>query len=397
MAVNSAPNTRHRVETQFATLFEPPNEMTLESGESLGPITIAYETYGELAPAADNAVLVFHALSGSQHAAGYNPDVPGCPYWTEDIHVGWWDGFIGPGRALDTNKFFVIAANYLGGCYGSTGPSSVNPATGKPYGGSFPRITMSDIVDSQLALLDHLGIKKLLAATGSSIGGMLSMDLAVRFPGRVAAVIPVGSGPKPSMLKKMLNFEQIYAIEEDANFNHGDYYDGPLPKKGLILARMISHKTFVSLDLIQQRARQHIIQEENDLDGYKMQHQIESYFLHQGKKFFSRFDANTHLRVLGAMQAFDLAEQYGAGQLFQALAPCADQHWLIFTIDSDVCFYPEEQMQLSEALKQNGIEYQHLTVHSDKGHDAFLLEPELFRPHIHFLLREVLEKSRNGG
>ena len=216
------------------------------------------------------------------------------------------------------------------------------------------------------------------------------MDLAIRCPERIRAVIPIGSGAKPSVLKKMLNFEQIFAVEEDPHFNHGDYYDGPSPKKGLVLARMIAHKSFISLGVIEKRTKEHIVQEESDLAGYRIQLQLESYFLHQGKKFADRFDANTHVRTLGAMQTFNLAEKYGKGDLAAALLPCVGQHWLNFSIDSDVCFYPEEQMAITTALKENDIDYQHVTVHSDKGHDAFLLEPKLFTPHFQYLINKLL-------
>lgn len=386
-----------RVQTQFHTL--PEDAFQLENGQTLGPITLAYETYGTLSPARDNAILVFHALSGSQHAAGYNPAVPGIgEMWTEECQSGWWELFIGPGRALDTRQYFIICCNYLGGCYGSTGPSSINPATGKPYGGAFPVLTVGDVVASQARLLDHLGIEKLLAVAGGSLGGVMATKFAMTFPERVRCVLSIASGPRATTLHKLFNFEQIFAIEEDPNFNYGDYYGGEPPLKGLMLARMISHKTFVHLHLMEDRARGEIVQDEADLKGYRLQHQIESYILHAGKKFVKRFDANTYLRIVNMWQQFDLSAHTG-GNLAEAFRPCkeAGHRFLIFTIDSDVCFWPEEQAELAEALKELDCRYLYITVHSEKGHDSFLLEPELYTPNIMFMLRETYQEAKAEG
>ncbi|MCL5271449.1 MAG: homoserine O-acetyltransferase [bacterium] len=384
-----------RVETQFFTFAKTPEDaFHLESGEKFGPITLAYETYGELSEAHDNAILVFHALSGSHHAAGYNPRVPGVEkLWTEEYHYGWWDDFIGPGRALDTRQYFVICANYFGGCYGSIGPSSTDPATGKPYGRRFPNLTISDVVNTPLRLLDHLGIKTLLAVMGGSLGGVMAVDLAMRYPDRVRCVVPIAAGPRATTLHKLANFEQIYAIETDPNFNYGDYYDGQGPTTGLILARMISHKYFVHLHVMEDRARDEIVQDDSDLRGYRLQHQIESYMLHQGKKFIKRFDANTYLRIVNMWQQFNLSAKTD-GNLVDALRPCRHQRFLVFSIDSDVCFWPEEQAELCEALKELDINYLYITVHSEKGHDSFLLEPELYTPNIEFLLKETYKAIR---
>ncbi len=378
------------VETKFFTFAKTPEDaFLLESGETFGPITLAYETYGELSPERDNAILVFHAFSGSQHAAGYNPCVPDAEkYWTEEYHQGWWDAFIGPGKALDTRQYFVICINYFGGCYGSTGPCSLNPQTGKPYGRQFPIITVSDVVDTQVRLLDHMGIKTLLAVIGGSLGGILAIDLAMRHPERTRCVIPIAAGPYCTTLQKLANFEQIFAIETDPNFNYGDYYDGPPPHIGLILARMIAHKYYVHLHVMEDRASKQIIQDDGVLRGYRLRHQIESYMLYQGKKFVKRFDANTYLRILNIWQQFDLARKTD-GNLVDALRPCKHQRFLVFSVDSDVCFWPEEQAELCETLKELDINYLYITLHSDKGHDSFLLEPELYTPNIEFLLKEA--------
>ncbi len=378
------------VETQFYTFTGDALPVHLELGESLSALTLAYETYGELSETRDNAILVFHALTGSQHAAGTNRSVPGCEsIWAEECHQGWWEGFIGPGRAFDTDRFFVICANYIGGCYGSTGPSSIHPETGQRYAGSFPRVTVSDIVDSQLRLLDHLGIEKLHAVTGGSLGGMMSLNLAVRYPDRVRIVIPLASGMSVTSLQRIHNYEQVYAIETDPNFAGGNFYDGPLPESGVALARMITHKNFVSLQMLEERARSEIVQPDNIFQFYKISTPIESYMLHQGRKFTQRFDANTYLRILDAWQTFDLLKDAGAATYPEAFAPCRAHRYLVFGIDSDVCFYPEEQGTLAHALKEAEVPHRRITVHSDKGHDAFLIEPELFTPHLaHSLERE---------
>ncbi len=378
----------NEVETQLFTFSrDPARPFRLRCGDDLSPVTIAYESYGRLSPKRDNAILLFHALSGSQHAAGYNRRVESSgDLWTEECRFGWWNDFIGPGRALDTDKFFVVCANYLGGCYGSTGPSCVDPATDRPYGGNFPRVSLSDIVDSQLRLLDHLGVKRLRAAVGSSLGGMLAINLAVRYPDRVATVIPIAAAARVSILQRIHNFEQIYAVTKDPDFKEGNYYGGRPPDRGLLLARMISHKTFVSLETMADRARYEVRQPPEPLEPYLLTHPVESYLFHQAKKFVKRFDANTYLRILDAWQNFDLAASAGCSSRMEALARCRRQDYLIFSIDSDVCFYPEEQEKLVKELTAAGVTCRHITVHSEKGHDAFLLEPDLFTPHISFAL-----------
>ncbi|MEO0397553.1 MAG: homoserine O-acetyltransferase [Cyanobacteria bacterium P01_A01_bin.137] len=367
------------VQTQF---FHLDHAFPLESGESFDSITLAYETYGTLNGDASNAILVFHALTGSQHAAGLNKSVPGVdPLWTSESFVGWWDTFIGPGKALDTERYFVICANYLGGCYGSTGPCSTNPLTGKPYGSQFPQVSAWDVIRSQLSLLDALGIDCLHAAIGGSLGGMLSILLATRCPHRVKNVLPIATGLETTVLHRVHNFEQILAIHNDPNFQGGDYYEGMPPKDGLLLARIISHKTFVSLAVMEKRARQEITVKQPIDQFYKLSNPIESYMFHQGKKFAERFDANSYLRIMDMWQRFNLNAQQP--DLF---ANCAHQQYLIFSVDSDVCFYPEEQKIIVKALEAAQMNVKHITVHSDKGHDSFLLEPDLYAPYIHFVL-----------
>lgn len=372
-----------RTETRFATLDGP---FTTLSGRNIPEVTLAYEIYGELNEARDNVILVFHALTGSQHAAGYTPSVPGVgEKWTEEMQVGWWEGFIGPGLALDTDRFAVMCVNYLGGCYGSTGPSSVNPATGRPYGSAFPNLTITDIVDSQVQLLDKLGIERIHACTGGSVGGLMALVMGTRYPDRVKVVIPIAAGLGVTTLQVIHNFEQMFAIIADPNFKGGDFYDGPPPHLGLALARMIGHKTFVSLAAFRERIRKEIIQRDY-LAGFRVQHPMESYMLHQGQKFVERFDANTYLRVVRVWQKFDLLREVGGRNIAEVLSRCRDQQWMVFTIDSDVCFYPDEQERMVKQLNAAEVPVLWHTVHSDKGHDAFLLEPDKFRPGLQAVL-----------
>ncbi len=374
------------VETRFHTFAEH-EPIRLGNGQVLGPVTLAYETYGELNENRDNAILLFHALSGSHHAAGYTESVPGIgARWTSECQVGWWDDFVGPGKAIDTRRFYVICANYLGGCYGSTGPSSINPATEKPYGASFPHVSVADVVDSQMELLNHLQIEKLHAVIGASLGGMMCLSLATRYPRRVDIVVPIAASIEVKPLQRIHNFEQICAIEHDPNFCGGDYYEGASPDRGLALARMISHKTYVSLHTMEDRARQDILPTEGDFSWYPLANPLESYMLYQGRKFIERFDANSFLRIVDFWQRFDLVAESAANSMGELFARCHEQNYLIFSIDSDVCFYPEWQEEMAGVLKRAGVRNMRITVHSEKGHDSFLLEPDLFTPHLAYIL-----------
>jgi len=377
-----------KVRTHFFEFNNARHPLRLRVGGVLPRFTLAYEMYGRLNADASNAIVVYHAMTGSQHAAGVNAHVPGLDgRWTEEQHHGWWDGFIGPGKALDTRKFCVICANYLGGCYGSTGPSSINPTTGKPWGPSFPVLRMSDIVDAQMRLLDHLGVKRLRAAIGASIGGFLALLTATRYPKRVAAVVPIGTGVETTIYQRIINFEQITAVESDPDFMGGDYYGGPRPDLGLALARRIAHKTFVSLDVLRERAREEVVSHKPPHGWYEMNHPVESYMHHQGVKFVKRFDANTYLRILDAWQWFDLAAEAGAADFHELFERCGQQEWLVFSIDSDLSFHPPEQAKLVHLLKKSGVSAMWITVHSEKGHDSFLLEPKLFTPHLQHTLQ----------
>ncbi|MCY3593220.1 MAG: homoserine O-acetyltransferase [Acidobacteria bacterium] len=370
------------VETRFEHFDEP---LELRCGDTLSGFTLAWEQYGELNAARDNVVLLFHALTGSHHAAGTNHGVPGLGNaWTDEMVVGWWHEFIGPGRAIDTDHFCVICVNYIGGCYGSTGPLSIDPATGERWGPSFPRVRFSDSVRAAMRLVDRLGIDVLHAGIGPSTGGMAVLDLAVMFPERVRNVVVVAAGMEVTPLQRIHNFEQIQAIANDPRFEGGHYPPGT-ELEGMKIARQINHKTFVSLRTLRRRAR-NMVAEASGVPWYGVNHPIESYMRHQGRKFSARFDANSYLRILDAWSQFDLAAAAGAGSLREAFERCRDQRFLIFSINSDVCYYPEEQGDLMATLEEAGVSCMRIIVHSDKGHDSFLLEPALYHPHLTFLL-----------
>lgn len=375
---------------EVETMFHPlQGEFVTLRGDVIPQVTLAYELYGEMSPSRDNVILVFHALTGSQHAAGVNTHVPGLDgRWNDEMYEGWWEGFIGPGRGLDTDRFAVLCVNYLGGCYGSTGPSSIDPGTGRAWGATFPELALIDLVDVQVRLVKELGIERLHAVIGGSVGGLMCAALATKYPDLVSTVIPVAAGLEVTSLQVLHNFEQMFAIVTDPEFKGGDFYPGPGPELGLALARMIGHKTFVSLDALRERARNEIVRREN-LGGYQVGHPLESYMLHQGQKFVQRFDANTYLRVMTLWQQFDLVAEVGVGgeTLHDLLERCTHQRWHVFTIDSDVCFYPDEQEQMVTTLKTAGVPVRRFTVHSDKGHDSFLTEPELYAA----LLRDALD------
>ena len=370
--------------------FNHEQNFALRDGSSLPAIRIAYETWGTLNADRSNAILVFHALSGSHHASGINTGIPEVgELWQSELHQGWWEEMIGPGKAIDTNRFFVICPNYLGGCYGSTGPASINPATQKPWGSKFPSISAADQVHAISLLVDSFNIEILHAVIGPSVGGLIALTFATRLPDRVRNVISIAAGFKTTVLNRLILFEQILAIENDPNFNGGDFYDQSPPLYGLALARMISHKTFVHLDSIEKRARQDVIQADDILAWYRVRDQFQSYMLHQGKKFVKRFDANTYLRIIDLWSRYDALFEGDAESPHELFENCArnGQKWLVFSIDSDFCFYPEEQAELVQHLEASRVDSMHITVHSDKGHDSFLLEPDLYTPHISWVLR----------
>jgi homoserine O-acetyltransferase len=353
------------VETKYLTFATPPNEMTLECGRTLGPITLAYETYGELNEARDNAILVVHALSGDAHAAGY--------HHPRDKQPGWWDIMIGAGRAFDTRKYFVICSNIVGGCQGSTGPSSINPRTGRPYGLSFPMVTIRDWVDTQKVLIDHLGIKRLLGVVGGSTGGMQVLQWVVSYPDMVRLAIPIATTSKLSAQAIAFNEVGRMAIQSDPNWREGDYYGKTLPRRGLAIARMIGHITYLSDRSMHQKFGRKL--QDKSAYGYNFltDFQVESYLRYKGDHFVNRFDANSYLYITKAMDYFDLTQAYGS--LEEAFAGVKAK-FLVISFSSDWLFPTYMSKETASALRRAHAYVIFTEIQTDYGHDAFLLESE---------------------
>jgi homoserine O-acetyltransferase len=293
------------VKKEYYTFAKPPHEIILESGARLGPVTVAYETYGTLNPDKTNVILIVHALSGDSHVAGY--------YKKDDPKPGWWDIMVGPGKGIDTNKYFVICSNILGSCMGSTGPSSINPKTEAPYGLDFPVVTIGDMVEAQKALMDHLSINKVLSVIGGSIGGMQVLEWCIRYPEIVVSAIPLATTMKHSALAIAFNEVARQAIMVDPNWNNGDYYAKAKPDLGLAVARMIGHITYLSDESMRHKFGRRL-QEKSDFSfKFGADFQVESYLRYQGTKFVERFDANSFLYITKAGDYFDLENQHGSG------------------------------------------------------------------------------------
>jgi homoserine O-acetyltransferase len=350
------------VRTKSFTFAEPPNAMELEGGGKLGPITQAYETYGELSPERDNAVLIVHALSGDAHVAGYHTP--------EDRKPGWWDIFIGPGKPFDTTKYQVICSNIIGGCKGSTGPSSLNPATGRPYGLQFPVVTIADMVRVQKVLMDHLGIRRLLTVVGGSMGGFQVLEWAVRYPECVASAIPIATAARLSAQGIAFNEVGRQAIMADPNWKGGDYYGGEGPRAGLAIARMIGHITYLSDEQMHAKFGRRLRDRAEFGYDFKTEFEVESYLKYQGDSFVRRFDANSYLYITKSMDYFDLPARYGS--LVQAFEGVKAE-FLVLSISSDWLFPTYQLKEIVRALKANGVPTTFLELDSPYGHDAFLL------------------------
>jgi homoserine O-acetyltransferase/O-succinyltransferase len=374
------------VETQFATLFEAPNELVLESGQKFASVRVAYETYGELSPEKDNAIFVCHALTGDAHVAGYHSGDDGKP--------GWWEDFIGPGKGLDTNRYFVICANVLSGCKGTTGPMDPDPATGKPYGMNFPFITVGDIVKVHSALVKHLGVEKLLAVVGGSLGGMQVLEWAARFPDEMRCVVCLAAAANLSAQGIAFNVVGRRAIFSDPAFKNGDYYDAEEgPRYGLALARMVAHITYLSEVSIQDKFGRRL--QHREQLGYNLaeetEFQIGSYLHHQGKRFVERFDANSYLCLTHAMDYFDLAATYGS--LREAFSRTTAR-FLLSSYNSDWLFTTAQSQEIVSALLANRRDVTFVELDSSKGHDAFLLEIEPLEKLVRPLLENTLTSVR---
>jgi homoserine O-acetyltransferase len=366
---------------QDVVLCSPPHELNLQSGRILGPVRVRYETYGTLNAAADNVILVCHALSGDAHAAGLrNP---------EDRRPGWWDPMIGPGRPLDTNRYFILCSNVLGSCKGTTGPADANPRTGKPYGMKFPIVTVRDMVDVEARLLDHLGIRRVLCAIGGSMGGMQALQWAVSYPERVGAILPISTTPAASPLSIGFNKIGRRAIMNDPNWRGGDYYGtGEPPVDGLAVARMIGHLTFMS-DLSMRRKFGRRISGREGIYAFTAQYDVERYLHYNGYNFTKNFDANSYLYLTKALDAFDLGDGFPGG-LEEALGRVR-AHTLFLTFSSDWLYPPEDSQAMAEILRRQGCDAEHVCIESDYGHDSFLVEYPLFTPHIRRFLDKLAD------
>jgi homoserine O-acetyltransferase len=372
------------VPKQAFTFAAPPEEMHLESGAHLGPVTIAYETYGTLAPDRRNAILVLHALSGDAHAAGVHS--------TEDEKPGWWDCMVGPGKGIDTDRFFVVCSNIIGSCLGSTGPSSINPATGRPYALDFPVVTIGDMVAAQKALIDHLGIDRLLCVIGGSIGGMQVLEWTLRYPERVAAAIPLATTMRHSALAIAFNEVARQSIMADPNWNHGDYYGREAPALGLAVARMIGHITYLSDESMRLKFGRRL-QDKSDFSfNFDADFQVESYLRYQGRKFVDRFDANSFLYITKAADYYDLGKQHGAGSAVRAFARAVAK-FLVISFTSDWLYPTYQAREIVKALKKSGRDVSFCEIEAEWGHDAFLIPSDRLKTLIHGFLERILHES----
>jgi homoserine O-acetyltransferase len=367
------------------TFSEPQDELVLESGQKMGSITLTYETYGELNSDRSNAILVFHALSGDAHVAGYHKRGEEKP--------GWWDLAIGPGKMFDTNRYFVICSNVIGGCKGSTGPSSVDPRTGRPYGLSFPLITIKDMVNAQAKLLDHLGIETLLAATGGSMGGFQVLQFAVSFPNRCRLAIPIATAGRQSAQNIAFNEIGRQAIMADSRWNKGNYQKWEAPVDGLSIARMVGHVTYLSDETLRKKFGRRTKKGAcvNGGSFYREPHfEIESYLRHKGDAFTKRFDANSYLYITRAIDLFDLSP--GCDSLEPAFRECKSR-FLVLSFSSDWLYPPYQSQELVEAIRANGLAVEYHMIESSYGHDAFLLELDKMEDIVSgFLIRDGRKK-----
>lgn len=347
--------------------FVCPHPFTFKSGQTLPGFTLRYETYGTLNGTRDNVILICHALSGDHHCAGlHSPD---------DRKPGWWNNLIGPGKAVDTNRYYVVCANVLGGCQGSTGPSSLNPATERPYGIAFPFVTILDMVRAQKLLLDHLGVSELHAVIGGSMGGMQAMLFGIEFPTYTRRVLAMATTAREGAQAIAFNEVGRQAIMQDPGWNNGDYAKGSGPRVGLAIARMMAHITYVSDASMDRKFGRRKKSSSSNGDGYNfdVQFEVESYLRHQGQSFINRFDANSYLYITRALDHFDLPQAYGS--LEAAFAP-VQAETLVVGFTSDWLFPPEQNRAIALALLRAGKRASYAELSTDLGHDSFLLESE---------------------
>ncbi len=353
------------VEKKYITFDKEEQSLLLDCGEVLYPFTLAYETYGKINSLKDNVILICHALSGDSHAAGY--------YNLSDKKPGWWDIMIGPGKGFDTEKYFVVCINVLGGCMGSIGPSSINPKTGKRYGLSFPQITIKDIVKSQRMLLNYLGIEKIYCVTGGSMGGMQALQWMIDYPDSVRSSILFATTARMSAENIAFHAIGRKAIISDPNWNNGNYYDSQPPDAGLAVARMLAHITYLSGEILKQKFDRRLQDKENYSFGFDTDFQVESYLLHQGARFVQRFDANSYLYITKTMDYFDLSG--GSGKLTPAFKNVKSKTAVV-SFTSDWLFPTSMSKAIVNALKSHNAHVTFCEIETNRGHDAFLLEKE---------------------
>ena len=354
--------------------FSPPQPLNLESGQTLGPIDIAYEAWGTLNSDKSNAILVCHALTGDAHA-GSSENSP-----------GWWANFIGPNKPLDTNRYYVICSNVLGGCKGSTGPSSINPETGTPYGLSFPVITISDMVKVQKKWIESLGITQLKMVIGGSMGGMQALEWAIQYPESVKSCVPIASTSYLS--PQALAFDAVgrHAIVKDPNWNQGDYYQQSSPEAGLGIARMIGHITYLSEESMNQKFGRKLQKKLEYGYDFSTDFEVESYLKYQGDKFVNRFDANSYLYLTKAISYFDLEKKHGS---LEAAFKSVTAAFLVISISSDWLYLPKQSKEIVKTLMKLNKEVTYCNLNSAFGHDAFLID----NPELSELVKRFLDKA----
>ncbi len=374
------------VETQQVVLFDGDDPLVFESGATLGPVEVAYETYGQLNADRSNAVYICHALTGDAHAAGFHEG---------SERPGWWDNLIGPGKPLDTDRYFVICSNLLGGCQGTTGPSSIDPATGEQYGLRFPLFTMSDLVKVHRALVRHLGIEKVLAIVGGSLGGMQGLQWALDAPGEVASVLAVCASSRLTAQNIAFSAVAREAIMRDPDFHDGDYgRKGVAPTGGLAVARMMAHITYLSEESMRTKFGRRFQDSAEPRFGFDVDFQVESYLHYQGESFLKRFDANSYLYLTRVMDYFDLFEdmEQAAARLEQL-----DTRFLVLSFDSDWRFDTSHSREIVRVLAAHHVPVTFREIRSPHGHDSFLLEvPEYHRTVAGFMDRLADEVEHKG-
>ena len=355
--------------------------LKLQCGQLLAPITLRYETYGTLSPDADNAILIEHALSGDAHVAGY--------YSESDEKPGWWDTMVGPGKTFDTNKYFIVCSNVIGGCSGSTGPGSMNPATGTRYGMDFPFVTIADMVHAQKKLMDHLGIRKWLCVAGGSMGGMQVLRWALLYPDCMESIIPIATTSRISAQSIAFNWVGREAIMSDPEWNGGHYTDQP--DRGLAIARMLAHITYLSEESMRRKFGRKLQSAKDYSFDFDKDFSVESYLEHQGMRFVDRFDANAYLYITRAIGYFDVADKSN-GDLAKGLLPIQCKT-LVVSFSSDWLFPPEQSREMVRGMLKNGLDVTYCNIKSSYGHDAFLLEDDTLGRLISNFLANVKPKA----